>query len=367
MSLITTSNQTFDTLPVCTLEKPHLAPQDLLDVDENIAHLTKKVKENCNLIDEYIELGRLFRKKGEYQKSFMLHRNLLVRDELKREQQARVYGELGYDYLFSKTRDLGESYFIQSLKINKDSVYVLEGLYQCYRQHKELEKAADTLRLICKIYPDRKKDLAALLTEVALHKAQLNHMSAAKKCIEQAFEFDGNSPLVYLTKSHLQAAEGKRKDAIETLEKFIEKWPNSTLFALKKIENLYYEMSQYARYPYTLNKCIQKNPQNFYAHHAYGKYLIKIRRTDEAIEQFQKALDLCPFSIQSLKEVIHLYSGKQNTAEALRLIENFISALPNQRSSSCPRCQEGFSGLTKDCPICTDENRFDPRYPSDGV
>ena len=366
MSLIPVPAQTFD-LPATSMEKPMLSSQDLLDMDEAIAHLSRKVRENSNLIDEYIELGRLYRKKGEYQRSYLLHRNLLARDELKRDQQARIYAELGYDYLFSKTKDLGETYFLQSLKINRDSAYVLEGLYQCYRQHKELEKAADTLRLICKIYPERKKDLAGLLTEVALHKAELHHMSSAKKCVDQAMEYDAHSPLVYLTKSHLQALEGKRKDAIETLEEFIEKWPNYTLFALKKIENLHYEMSQYARYPYTLTKCIQKNPQNFYAHHAYGKYLIKIRRFDEAIEQFQKALDLCPFSIQSLKEAIQLYSDRQKLTEALQLIENFIGALPNQKASNCPRCHEGFSDLSKDCPICMEANKFDERYNSTGA
>lgn len=367
MSLIPIPAQTFNSLPMLSIDKPALSSQDLLDINEAIAHLSKKVRENSGLVDEYIELGRLFRKKGEYQRSFLLHRNLLARDELKREQQARIYAELGYDYLFSRTKDFGEQYFIQSLKLNKDSAYVLEGLYQCYRLHKELEKAADTLRLICKIYPDRKKDLAGLLTEVALHKAELHHMSSAKKCVEQAFEYDEHSPLVYLTKAHLQTLEGKRKDAIETLEEYIEKWPNHTLFALKKIENLHYEMSQYARYPYSLNKCIQKNPQNFYAHHAYGKYLIKIRRFDEAIEQFKKALDLCPYSIQSLKEVIRLYTNNQNVNEALLVIENFITSLPNQHANNCPRCHEGFSDLSRNCPICMESNKFDERYTTAGA
>jgi len=353
---------TLDTFPACTPEKPSLNARDLLDVDDAIIHLSRKVHENAYLIDEYIELGRLFRKKGNYQRAYLLHRNLLVRDDLKKHQQARVNGELGYDYLFSKTKDHGEAYFLQSLRLNKDSLYVLEGLYQCYRQKNELEHAADTLKTIAKNYPDRKKDLAILLSEIALNKAQNQQMSLARKFVDQAFDNDPDSALAYLTKAQIQSMDHKRKEAIETLEEFIEKWPNSTLFALKKIENLYYEMNLYPRYSYTLNKCIQRNPQNFYAHHALGKYLIKIKKMDEAAQEFHKALDLCPMAIQSLKEVVQIYTQKMDMKNALSTIETFVASLPNQRSFSCPRCHEGFSDLSKDCPICSVSERFEPDY-----
>ncbi len=354
--------QTFDAQLMRTPDKPHLSNQDLLDIEEEILHLSRRVRENTQLINEYIDLGRLFRKKGSYQQAFVIHRNLLAREDLKRDQQARIYGELGYDYLFSKTKDHGEAYFLQSLKFNKDSLYVLEGLYQCYRSINELEKAADTLKAISKNYPERKHDMAVLLSEIALKKAQSNQMSSAKKCIDQAFECDPDSSLAYLSKSQILSLENKRKEAIETLEEFIEKWPNSTLFALKKIENLYYEMNQYSRYTNTLNQCIQKNPQNFYAHHALGTYLVKIRKTDEAAMHFHKALELCPFSIQSLKEIIHLYTQKKDMENAMSTIESFISSLPNQRSFTCPRCHEGFSELSKDCPICS-ESKFESQSP----
>lgn len=361
--MLPTLYETSNPLPANISQQPQLSGQELLDVDEAILHLSRKVRENIHLIDEYIELGRLFRKKGAYQRAFILHRNLLVRDDLRRDQQARIYGELGYDYLYSKTKDYGESYFLQSLKLNKDSLYVLEGLYQSYRGTHDFERAADTLKTIAKNYPERKKDLAIILCEIALKKIEQHQLSSAKKCIDQAFDNDPDSPLAFLTKAKILAEDNKRKEAIETLEEFISKWPNSTLFALKKIENLYYEMNQYSRYSYSLNKCIQKNPQNFYAHHALGAYLVKIRKPDEAAAHFHKALELCPFCIQSLKEVIQLYTKKQDMNGALKTIEAFIHNLPNQRGFTCPRCHEGFSELSKDCPICTDPRKFESNYP----
>ncbi|MEZ4845466.1 MAG: tetratricopeptide repeat protein [Bdellovibrionota bacterium] len=354
-------------LPAHVSEKTSLNNQDLLDIDDAILHLTKKVRENTHLIDEYIELGRCFRKKGEYQKAFLLHRNVLVRDDLRRDQQARIYGELGYDYLLSKTKDHGENYFLQSLKLNKDSLYVLEGLYQAYRQTHNIEKAADTLRTISKNYPERKKDLSILLSEIALKKASEHHLSIARKLIEQAFENDPNSSMAFLAKAKILALDNKRKEAIEILEEFIEKWPNSTLFALKKIENLYYEMNQYPKYSYSLSKCIQKNPQNFYAHHALGKYLVKIRKIDDAIQEFQRALEICPFAIQSLKELVHLHTREKNMDAIIGSIDQFVSSFPHQQGFTCPRCHEGFSGLSKDCPICMDSNRLDHDFTNAGA
>ncbi|MCC7460540.1 MAG: tetratricopeptide repeat protein [Proteobacteria bacterium] len=354
-------------LPTPAPERHRLQGQELLDVEDAILHLSRKVRENVHLIDEYIDLGRLFRKKGEYQRAFLLHRNVVIRSDLRKDQQARVLGEMGYDYLLSKTRDHGESYFLQSLKINKDSLYVLEGLYQCYRQTKNYEKAADTLRTIAKNYPDRKKDLAVLLSEIALQKLNAHQISSAKKFLDQAFDCDSNCSLAYLTKAKILSSDNKRKEAIDILEEFIEKWPQSTLFALKKIENLYYEMNQYSKYSYSLNKCIQKNPQNFYAHHALGKYLIKIRKNDEAIQEFQRALEICPFSIQSLKEIINLHSQKQDISLVVGAIDGFLNSFPNQQGYACPRCHEGFSDLSVDCPICTEPNRLNYDFTTAGV
>lgn len=354
-------------LPAHAPERNTLHGQELLDVEDAIMHLSKKVRENVHLIDEYIDLGRLFRKKGEYQRAFLLHRNVMIRSDLRRDQQARVLGELGYDYLFSKTRDHGESYFLQSLKINKDSLYVLEGLYQSYRQTKSFEKAADTLRIIAKNYPERKKDLAILLSEVALTKLHEHQTSSARKFADQAFECDPTCSMAYLAKAKILAADNKRKEAIELLEEYIEKYPQSTLFALKKIENLYYEMNQYPRYSYSLNKCIQKNPQNFYAHHALGKYLIKIRKTDEAVQEFKRALEICPFSIQSLKEIIHLHTQTKDMDSIAGVIDNFLSSFPHQQGFSCPRCHEGFSDLAKDCPICSEATRLDHDFTTAGA
>jgi lipopolysaccharide biosynthesis regulator YciM len=351
--------QAFDSYPYLSL-----STIDRLEIDEAIHSLTKKVKENSLLIDEYIELGRLFRKKGQYQKAFMLHRNLLIRDDLKREQFARVQAELGYDYLFSKTKDFGEAYFLESLKYNRDSVYTLEGLYQAYRQSKQYDKAADTLKNISKINPDRKLDLCILLCEFAVEKMGGHDISAAKKRLDQAFDLKVDSPHLYLTKAQILTFEGKRQEAIETLETLIQKWPETTLFGLKKIEGLYFELNQYTRYFYSLSKCLRLNPQNFYAHHAMGKYLVKVRQPDQAMTHFAKAVELCPFSIHSLKEMVQLYAQKNDTQGAMKALEIFLTAVPNQKIFSCSKCQTQFNEVPKECPVCagwhSTELHFEP-------
>lgn len=52
--MLTKINPSFDALPVCTPEKHSLNAHDLLDVDDGILHLSRKVQENAYLIDEYI-------------------------------------------------------------------------------------------------------------------------------------------------------------------------------------------------------------------------------------------------------------------------------------------------------------------------
>lgn len=331
-----------------------------LDIEEAISHLKKKVKENCHLIDEYIELGRLYRKKGEYRRSYLVLRNLIIRDDLKKDQQARAHAEIGYNYLFSKIKDFGESHFSQSLKYNKDSTYALEGLYLSYRENKNFDRAIETLRTLVKQSPDRNPELVLLLTETAIQKLNAEEISSAKKFLDLAKDLGIDTPFLHLAIAKVQSMESKKKEAIATLEELIEKWPSSSAIALKKIETLYYELNQYSRFSYTLTKCLQKNPQNFYAHHELGKYLIKIRKPEEAIEHFEKAIQLCPFSLESLKEVIQFYKNKNDPEGVVKILDVFLSSLPDALALSCPRC--GGKDSSKNCPVCSSTPT--PKYES---
>ena len=328
-----------------------LTESDKLDIDEGIAQLSKRVRENHQLIDEYIDLGKLFRKKGEYQRGFVLLRNLLVRDDLKRDQQFRVYAELGYIYLFSKTKDYGEAYFLQALKLNKNSSYVLHGMYEAYREVGDIEKAIGTLRDLVKIQPDRQPELLMLLTESCFEKASQGHLAIAKKWLDQAEDLKIESPFLHLARAHVQTLDKKSKEAIKTLEEFVDKWPLSSPMAFKKIETLYYESNQYNRYAYTLTKCIQKNPQNFYAHHELGKYFMKIKKTDEAIDHFEKAIQLYPLSMQSMKELIEFYKIKNDQDSIARILDTLITAMPTNQTMACPKCNSFHP--TPGCSVCS--------------
>ena len=325
-----------------------LSFKEELDIDEAIKILSEKVQKDHELVDEYIDLGKLFRRKGEYRKSFALLRNLLVRNGLKKIKKSRVYAEMGYNYLLSKTRDFGESLFIQAQKLDRNSLYIQEGLYQSYRRSGQYQKAADTLTKITHTRPERRMELVYLLSKAALEKLRLKETGLAKKMVAAAQKVGVESPFLHLSIAEIQSNEKKWEDAVKTLEELIFRWPNSTLFALRKIENVYYEMNEYSKYAYSIRKCLQKNPQNYFAHHALGKYLVKIKKTEEALEHFEKAIELYPLSIQSLKEVIEIHLQKESPESALEILETFLSADPNQKNSFCPLSQ----GTQAD-PNCT--------------
>ncbi|MCB0272892.1 MAG: hypothetical protein KDD46_07750 [Bdellovibrionales bacterium] len=329
-------------------------------LDQYIELFSARLKQNSESVEDYIELGNLFRQKGKYRKAFQLHRNLLAREKLTKEQKCKIFSELGYDYLYSKTKDCGQTYFENALDLDKKNTYALEGLYQSLRLQGKHEKAIDALTKLIKLEPHKKRELGIIYNELALIAAHDRDLSLAKKWHKKAAEY-GENPFYHLTKIQIYMMEKEHEQAIQALSNMIVKYPKYAHFPIQKLQDLLFEIGQYSRYFQILHSCEQRSSNNPFVMHALAKYYEKTHQNDKAKIYYHKAMDLYPEHIQIFKDGC-TFLEKQKDATTLASIQQFLQSLTQNRKLICHSCENEFDYVPSDCTICHGWNLFDIEY-----
>jgi lipopolysaccharide biosynthesis regulator YciM len=106
----------------------------LLDHNEDLA--MKKFKEavriDSELVDAYIRLGDLYRKKGDISKAIQIHQSLTVRALLKKKVEKEVYYALVHDFLEVNRMNKAIAYLKEILKIDKNDMRARNMMLKIY-------------------------------------------------------------------------------------------------------------------------------------------------------------------------------------------------------------------------------------------
>jgi lipopolysaccharide biosynthesis regulator YciM len=108
----------------------------LLENDEDTA--MKKFKEavslDSDLIDAYIRLGDLYRKRGDISRAIQIHQSLTVRPTLKKQKEKRVYYALVNDLLDANRHNKAIAFLKEILKIDKKDKHARELVLRIYEE-----------------------------------------------------------------------------------------------------------------------------------------------------------------------------------------------------------------------------------------
>jgi len=97
----------------------------LLENKENLA--MKKFKEavsiDSDLVDAYVRLGDLYRKKGDVERAIQIHQSLTVRPTLNKHEEKKVYLALVNDMLETTRLNKATSFLKEIINIYKKDKY----------------------------------------------------------------------------------------------------------------------------------------------------------------------------------------------------------------------------------------------------
>ena len=114
--------------------------------------LTRAIRSNADGIESYLALARLYRMRGEIGRAIRVHQNLLLREDLRKEQRLMALAGLGADFRQGGFEDRAIACYEDVLLDDKRDLKSLRALVQLYAQDgpvfagRRVLTAADTAR-----------------------------------------------------------------------------------------------------------------------------------------------------------------------------------------------------------------------------
>ena len=131
--------------------------------DKAIAEFTKAVKINTNTVEIYINLGNLFREKGEIERAIRIHQSILLRPNLKPDIKESALMDLGLDFSAAGFFDRAIATFQQLISLHPKNTQAHRELEKLYEEERDWQNAFDEASLLQKL---TRSDMSPLLAHI---------------------------------------------------------------------------------------------------------------------------------------------------------------------------------------------------------
>lgn len=151
-------------------------PDKAIDVFLHLAEVDE------DTVETHLALGSLFRRRGEVDRAIRIHQNLIVRDNLSRDQRGFALFELAQDYMRAGLLDRAELLFLEVVELGLHQERSLRGLIDIFQQERDWKKCLEFAERI-KPFTER-----AANSEIAQYHCELAEEARAAGDIERARE-----------------------------------------------------------------------------------------------------------------------------------------------------------------------------------
>ena len=152
--------------------------------DKAVDQFISLVEVDSETIETHLAFGRLFRQRGEVDRSLRVHQNLLARPNLTDEQRDHALYELGNDYLQAGLLDRSQAIFSDLSTSKEFGERALNHLVCIYQKTKDWQLAIDTINQLHSRGSDcLTKALAHFYCEIYAENGDENDIGLLKKAL----------------------------------------------------------------------------------------------------------------------------------------------------------------------------------------
>ncbi len=167
---------------------------------------------------------------------------------------------------------------------------------------------------------------ATLYNERAKLYLSLKQMEDAINDAKRSIRIDSSNAAFYLTEADVFFAANETRNAKETLEKIVRKFPENT-DGLLKLGELYYFVKQYENAFAAINKALKLNENLAKAYYLKGSIYKETGDTAKAISSLETAIDQDNRNYGAFLDMGIIYGARKNTI-ALEYYDNAIRINP---------------------------------------
>lgn len=325
----------------------------LLENNEETA--MKKLKEtlnlDTNLVDAYIRLGNLYRKKGDCSRAIQIHQSLTVRPTLKKEEEKKVYFALTEDYLTTNRPNKAISFLKEILKIDKNDKTAKDLIIKIYE---DLANYYDCIVFYeeggLKDEPRRAFYYAALGNS-KLKEISEDESSTEKEAVnlfKKALKISPDSLTGPYYFADYFKNKGDFKKAKEYYLKIISQNPDYTFLIISGLEKIFYELGSFDEIIPIYEKIFRANPKNFSVGFALASLYEKKNDLESARDTYRKIAELYPKSILPKFRLMQLMTEARQLKKELMETEKMLA----DHQFKCRNCGYQTNKFSFICPKC---------------
>lgn len=327
-------------------------------LEGNDALAMKKLQEAVNLdsdlVDAYVRLGDLYRKKGDVARAIQIHQSLTVRPTLKKHEEKRIYYALVEDLFTMSRHNKAVAFLKEILKIDKKDTRARELILKIYE---DMESFSDCIALYEEGHLKKRSDKRHAFYYAALAHSKLRTMPDVKpedekesvNFLRKALKIsaDSLSALYYFGKYYEQ--KGDLKKAREYYGKMMKLHPRHAFMIIHEFEKVMYELDLFDEIIPMYEQIFTDDPKNFIVGFALANLYEKKNDKERTQDVYRNIADAFPDSILPKLRQIRTTVDDTQVVDTVNQLEHAVQ----YKQLTCSHCGHKITKFTLLCPECS--------------
>jgi len=298
------------------------------DLDGAEEALTRVVRSDADGIESYLAMARLYRMRGEIGRAIRVHQNLLLREDLRREQRLMALAGLGADFRQGGFEDRAIACYEDVLLDDKRDLKSLRALVQLYAKAGRYSQAIEYSRRLGRLEEGgRGEEEARLYAEMAKAQYAEGDHDDARRSTKKALRCNKRCVAAWVLLGDLEAERGRAKAALAAWSEVprLDRASGSLVYA--KLEATYAALGRIRDFETFVRGLLAEQPDDVSARRALATQLSARGDIDASISELNRLLGVDSDDLETRAALGRIVLSDGRIGEAAREYALMIDAL----------------------------------------
>jgi lipopolysaccharide biosynthesis regulator YciM len=290
--------------------------------------LVRAVRSDADGIESYLALARLYCIRGEIGRAIRVHQNLLLREDLDKEQRLTALADLGADFRQGGFEDRAIACYEDVILDDKRDLKSLRALVQLYAQTGRYSRAIEYSRRLTRLEgSERGDDEARLYAEMAKAQYAEGHHDDARRSTKKALRCDKRCVAAWVLLGDLEAERSRAKAALAAWSEVPRLDRASGPLVYAKLEATYAALGRARDFETFVQGLLEEQPEDSNARRALASVLSARGDIDASISELNLLLGVDSDDLETRAVLGQILLSEGRVSEAAREYGLMIAAL----------------------------------------
>jgi lipopolysaccharide biosynthesis regulator YciM len=296
------------------------------DKERALEKFKSTVRMNTEFIDAYIKIGDIFRQLKTTDKAVKVHRDLLVRPNLKQRDRIAIIKSLATDYYELKQYPNALQACKELLSMQRHNAWAKDFEIKIYESMKDWQAAFDAVKKDNQLpHSEQKQRMASYKVEIGRQLIEIEREHDARLRFREAIRIDAEYVPSYLELADSYIREKREKDALSVLERFIKTNPHSSGMAFARLKQVLFDLGHFGDIEKIYVELSTKNPEVIEGLIGLAEIYEKKGEIHKAIDAANKALAVNPNRLDTKLLLLKLNSKLGRDKIASEIITDLVN------------------------------------------